>query len=172
MIARARPPLVRVVEVHEGSGELDLAGRNRIQNIAHLAFEHAPRHRVEGDLGLITGLDPLQRILLECGAKLLVRFVGIDEHHDRPRSRSTHKRPRPQRHLGDEALGGRAHDGLVEVVLRVGQFGREARDRRVHATDIGGVSEPRPFLLGPRRPPGFAARSRDCVRMSRVWPSR
>ena len=66
---------------------MQLAGRDRIEDEAHLALEHAPGHGIESDLGLVAGLHPLQGILLERRGELLVPRVGIDEHHDRPKRR-------------------------------------------------------------------------------------
>ena len=62
-------------KIDKAPGCLDLAGRDRIENVPHLAFEHAARHCVERDLGFVAGFDPLQRILLEGRAELLVALV-------------------------------------------------------------------------------------------------
>src|SRR5260221_12555776 len=64
-------------EIHERSCRLDLAGRDRVQDEAHLAPEHATGDGVEGGLGLIAGLDPLQGILLERCAECLVLYIGV-----------------------------------------------------------------------------------------------
>src|SRR5262249_47293752 len=47
-------------KIHERAGRLELAGCDRVQDEADLALEHATGHGIEGDLGLVSGLYPLQ----------------------------------------------------------------------------------------------------------------
>src|SRR5262245_42140183 len=45
--------------IDQRSRRLYLAGGNSVENDPHLAFEHAPRHSVEGHLRLVAGPNPL-----------------------------------------------------------------------------------------------------------------
>ncbi len=113
-------------DVHEPPRRLQLASRDRIQDEAHLALEHATGNRIESSLGLVTGLHALQGILLERRGKLLVPRVGIDEDHDRPESGGDDVHSRPQADLGDESGRWRPRHGLIEIPLGIGQLGAQA----------------------------------------------
>ena len=47
-------------DVYEASGRLHLASRDRVEDEAHLALEHATGHGIEGGLGLIARLHALR----------------------------------------------------------------------------------------------------------------
>ena len=102
-------------DVDEPPRRLQLAGRDRVQDVAHLSLEHAAGHGIESSLGLVTGLDPLQGILLEGRGELLVPRVGVDEDHDRPESGGDDVHARPQADLGNESGRRRPRHGLIEV---------------------------------------------------------
>src|SRR6476660_1446518 len=89
---------------------------------------------VAGDLGLVTGANTLERVLLEAGSKLLI--VGVNEHHDRTEWSGNDVHAWSQRHLRHITGTWRPHHGLVEVVLCVAELGLHARDRGVDSSNL------------------------------------
>src|SRR6476646_4536002 len=100
----------------------------------HLTLDDLSGQSVEGNLGLVTGANTLQRVLLKTGSKRLI--VGVDEHHDRTERSGNDIHAWPQNHLRHITGTWRPHHGLVEVVLCVAELGLQARDRGVDSTNL------------------------------------
>src|SRR5215813_9050839 len=71
--------------LNEGWRGCQLTGRDCIDDSPHLGLEYATRDRFESNLGIITRIDALQGVLLECRPKLPVTVSRIDEKHGRPK---------------------------------------------------------------------------------------
>jgi len=117
-VDESQGPTVRLrAIIRERSRCLHLTCRNRIQDKTDLAFEHPAGHRIKGNLGLVTGIDPLKGILLERSSECLVPLIRIDENHDRTQRRRDYVRSRAQRDLGNESCRRRPCYGLIEIIL-------------------------------------------------------
>src|SRR5262245_48821969 len=122
--------------LNKGWRGCQLTGRDCTNDSPHLGLEYATRHSVEGDLGLIACIDPLQGVLLECTDKLLVPTPSINEEHRSPKLRRDDVHSRSQGNLRREPGICRAYCRLIEVELSIGEFGPQLCDGSINASNV------------------------------------
>src|SRR5262249_54253793 len=122
--------------LNEGWCGCQLTGRNCIDDSPHLGLEYATRYRFERNLGIITRIDPLQGVLLECCAKLPILVPRIDEKHRGAKLCCDGGHARSQGDLCHETRTCRTRCRLIEIELSVGEFCAQLRNSSINAFDI------------------------------------
>src|SRR5438477_258298 len=133
MIASARPAVVRV----SGSmsvGEL-ASCPDCIHNGAHFGLEYSTRDGVKSDLRIISGLYPLQGILVERCSQLLIALGGIDEQHSGSELRRNDVHAGSQRNLRHKSRACRTYRRLVQIELGIRECRTPLRHGGILAAD-------------------------------------
>ena len=131
IVATARPPEKWPLPCPVGHRSPAIVpARSHRAHIRTLALKILPRYGIERHLCLVSGAHALERILLKSGRQAPV--VLMHEHHDGTQRRGHDVHAGAQRHLCHIAGAWCPNNSLVEIILRLAQFGLNSGDCGVH----------------------------------------